>query len=233
MEHSTRTALGRWYDRHLGAILPSERLLGALSCLLINCSVYWITQRLSAGRQLLDMTTALDRVIPVVPGWSFIYVSCFLYWAVGYVLMGRGERWYRIMTADIAAKLLCGVIFLVLPTTNIRPEFTGGGVSTWLLGLIYQMDPPLDLFPSIHCLESWVCFRGVLGDRRIPKWYQCFSGIFAVLVFLSTLFTRQHVIADVVAGVTLGEIMLQTARKWRWGARAERAMKWANKKIFG
>ena len=233
MEHTTRNALGRWYDQHLRAILPSERLLGALSCLGANCSIYWVTQHLVAGRQLLDMTTALDRMIPVGPGWSFIYLGCFLYWALGYVLMGRGDRWYRIMTADIAAKLICGVIFLMLPTTNVRPELEGGGVSTWLLGLIYQMDPPLDLFPSIHCMESWVCFRGVLGDRRIPKWYQSFSGVFAILVCLSTLFTRQHVLADVFAGVLLAEMLIRAAKKWRWGARAERAMKWADKKIFG
>ena len=235
MEHSLnrRNALGRWYDRHLAPILPAERLLGALSCLLLNCSIYWVTQRLAAGRMLTDMTTPLDNAIPVIPGWSFIYVACFLFWGVGYVLMARGDRWYRLMTADIAAKLVCGAFFLVLPTTNVRPVLDGGGISNWLLGMIYRSDPALDLFPSIHCLESWLCFRGVLGDSRIPKWYQWFSGIFAILVCWSTLFTKQHVIADVVAGVALAEGMVQLAKGFHWGSRARRLMTWADRKLLG
>lgn len=235
MGSATRNVLGRWYDRHLASILPSRRLLGALSCLLVNCSIYSITQALAKGRVLTDMTTALDNAIPVVPAWSIVYVGCFLFWAVGYVLMGRGEsgRWHGIITADIAAKVLCGLIFLALPTTNVRPALTGGGFSAWLLGLIYRMDPALDLFPSIHCLESWMCFRGVLGDARIPRWYQWFSGAFALAVCLSTLFTKQHVVADVVAGVAIAEVMLWLARKFRWGGRAQRAMSWADRRIFG
>ena len=150
------------------------------------------------------MTTALDRMIPFDSRWVLIYVACFAYWAVSYVLMARQESWYPIMTGEVLAKLLCGVLFLLIPTTNVRPEITDSGFTAWLMGLIYQLDPPLDLFPSIHCMESWICFRGMLRQKKIPKWYQVFAGIFTVPVCLSTLFTRQHVIADVIVGVLLG-----------------------------
>ena len=60
MEHFTpdRTAAGRRYDRTLGKLLPSSRLLSVLFCLLPNSLVYWCTQSMVAGRQLLDLTTS-------------------------------------------------------------------------------------------------------------------------------------------------------------------------------
>ena len=105
MEHFTpdRTAAGRRYDRTLGKLLPSSRLLSVLFCLLLNSLVYWCTQSMVAGRQLLDLTTSIDQMIPFDPRWVFIYVACFLFWAVGYVLMARLDRWYSIMTAEVLA----------------------------------------------------------------------------------------------------------------------------------
>ena len=235
MERSSkqRNAAGQLYDRSLGHLLRSNRLIGVLGCVALNSLVYWTTQALAAHRTLIDMTTALDRMIPFDPRWVLIYVSCFAYWAISYVCMARQDDWYPIMAGDMLAKLLCGVIFLLLPTTNVRPELTGTGFTTWLMGLIYRLDPPLDLFPSIHCMESWICFRGMLGQKSIPKWYQVFAGIFTFLVCLSTLFTRQHVIADVIAGLLLGEICLGLSRRRGWGNRLRRWSDALDRAIFG
>ena len=235
LEHlsSERNGAGRLYDRSLGHILPSRRLWGVLLCLLLNSLVYWPTQALAAHRTLIDMTTPLDRMIPFVPAWVLIYVACYAYWAVGYVIMARLNSWDTIMTGEVLAKLTCGICFLLLPTTNVRPEITGSGFTDWLMGLIYKMDPPLDLFPSIHCMESWICFRAVLGQKKIPKWYQIFAGIFTLLVCLSTLFTRQHVIADVIGGILLGEICLDISRHRGWGKRLRRWAEAIDKKLFG
>lgn len=235
MERSStnRNAIGQLYDHSLGHILSGSRLFSVLGCVALNSLVYWGTQALAAHRTLIDMTTAFDRMIPFDPRWVLIYVACFAYWAVNYVLMARQDNWYPIMTGEVLAKLLCGVFFLLIPTTNIRPEITGTGFTDWLMGLIYRMDPPLDLFPSIHCMESWICFRGILGQENIPKWYRAFSGVFTLLVCLSTLFTRQHMIADVIGGVLLGEICLDVSRHRGWGQRLRRWMEALDHKIFG
>lgn len=235
LEHfsSNRSRLGNFYDHSLGRILPSCRLWGVLLCVLLNSLVYWSTQSLAAHRTLIDMTTPLDRMIPFVPAWVLIYVACFAYWAVGYVIMARLDSWDTIMTGEVLAKLTCGICFLLLPTTNVRPEITGTGFTDWLMGLIYSMDPPLDLFPSIHCLESWMCFRGVLGQKSVPKGYQIFAGVFTFLVCLSTLFTYQHVIADVISGVLLAELCFRLSRRRGWGSRLRRWTTALDRRLFG
>ena len=82
-----------------------------------------------------DLTTGLDRSIPFMPGWSFIYLGCFLFWAVNYILITRQSReeWFQFATGDYLSRLICGIFFVLLPTTNIRPEIVGDGVDPFYL----------------------------------------------------------------------------------------------------
>ena len=107
--------------------------------------------------------------------------------------------------AEMFAKLICFAFYLLLPTTNIRPEITGNGIWEQMVVWLYQIDMPSNLFPSIHCLVSWFCFIGVRGRNDISKWYQSFSFLMAVAVFVSTLTTKQHVLVDVIGGVGIAE----------------------------
>ena len=236
MEEKTRISrngLGRLYDRSLGKLLPSGPLIGVLGCVLLNSLVYWGSQALNAHRELIDITTPLDAKLPFVPGWVFIYVGSFLFWAIGYVLMARQERWFSIMTGEVLAKLLCGVLFVLIPSTNVRPEILGDGLAESLMALIYRLDPPLDLFPSIHCLESWMCVIGLWNRLEIPRWYQIFSLCFAILVCISTLLTYQHVLADVFAGVLLAQVCYSVSVKRGWGGRLQRVVNAVDRAVFG
>ncbi len=218
-----RNRLGQWYDRKLGKLLPSNRLLAVLFCLALNSIVYWGAQTVTVGRPMLDMTTALDQMIPLVPGWVTVYIFAYLFWAVGYVLLARGMEWYSVMTAEVMAKLVCGAFFLLVPTTNVRPEL-GEDVFSQLLGMVYAADAASNLFPSIHCLESWICFSGLRNRRDIPRWYKLFSLVTALMICASTVLIRQHVIADVIAGILLAEGFLWLSRRQHMGSRLKKAM---------
>lgn len=222
----------RSYDSHLGHVLPRERALGLLFCLVLNCFVYWGAMAINSGKSIQDAATCLDRMIPVDSRWVVPYVGAYAFWAVNYILMAQGENWYEILTADVAAKLVCGLVFLLVPTTNQRPVL-GSGFFDTCLGMIYGLDQPTNLFPSIHCLESYICWRGIQNRRDISPVYRDFSGIFAILICISTLLTKQHVIADVFGGILLGEGMLFLSHRLHWG----RGMKWSmtglSRLIFG
>ena len=51
------------------------------------------------------------------------------------------------------------------------------------------------------------------GRAEISKGYRAFSLIFALLVCVSTLVTKQHVIVDVIAGVGFAELTWQISRR--------------------
>ena len=113
------------------------------------------------------------------------------------------------MATDLTIHLTCFVIFLILPTTNVRPEITGNSWSEQMLQFVYAMDggnSPSNLFPSIHCYVSWLSWRSVHKSEKIPEWYQHFSLIFAILIIISTQVLKQHYLVDAVAGVVLVEL---------------------------
>ena len=171
---------------------------------------YFGAKFLIRSRVHICMALPLDLRIPLIPWTVVIYFGCFLFWAWNYALILRSEpdayfrsRFFR---AELLGKLICFFCYVILPTTLPRIENTGRDVFSIILRMLYTVDAPDCLFPSMHCFVSWMC---VIGLRRKPEFsrvYRAVSVIAAVLVFAATLTTRQHVIADVVSGVVLAEL---------------------------
>lgn len=191
----------------LDKYIPSHTRLPLVLVVVINFSVYWGSRLLAADKPHLDMETELDQLIPLVPWTVLIYFGCYIFWIANYILAGhtKKEQALRFYAADILAKLVCFFFYVVFPTTMPRPEISGNGIWEQLMLLLYRVDASDNLFPSIHCLVSWLCYIGVRRQAHIPKGYQALSCFFAILVFISTLTTKQHAIADVLAGIVLAE----------------------------
>ena len=56
----------------------------------------------------------------------------------------------------------------------------------------------------MHCMFAYMVFRQSLKSEVGNRW-RIFSGVFAALVCLSTLFVKQHVVVDVISGIFFGE----------------------------
>lgn len=202
------TRFGKWYRKWIGKWIPEYGILLLLVCCLFNNLIYWGAQQVMGDAYHYDFTTSLDRKVPFVKEWVLIYVASFVFWAFNYILISREgkEKWYRFVTADLMSRLICGVFFFLLPTTNVRPEVLGNDFTAWVMRLVYDLDEPTNLFPSIHCLVSWFCYIGIAHSKKVPKWYQSFSFVFAVLICASTQFTKQHYLIDIAGGIFIAEI---------------------------
>ena len=102
--------------------------------------------------------------------------------------------------------ILSFLCYVMLPTTLERPEIAGGGLWNGLMRIVYWVDTPENLFPSLHCSTGWLCWIGLRGRKDLPLRTKLLALILSLLVCASTLTTRQHVMADVVSGVALSEI---------------------------
>ncbi len=192
--------------KYVEKLLPKYAVISLVFCFAWNCFVYWSTQFLCAGREHFDLTTDFDRWVPVQSWWVLIYVASFLFWVVCYIFTARlneKEFWFRFVTADLLSRTVCGVIFIILPTTNVRPELAMDSVWDVMLSIIYRLDMPYDLFPSIHCIISLLCYLGLHKSDKISAKTKTGVLIFALLIFASTQFTKQHYIVDVISGVIL------------------------------
>lgn len=214
-----------WKER-LERLIPRYALLPLIITPLLNCAVYFGSKLLPRRGEALLLALPWDERIPFLPAAISVYVLSYLFWAVSYLLIARESRrqCLRVLTGDWVAKLICLPFFLLLPTTIQRPDAAGSGLWLWLTRLIYAADSPNNLFPSIHCLESWICWRGLMGCKKVPAWYRGFSLIFALMVCASTVLVKQHVLVDIPAGILLGELGL-------WAGRLI-ADRFANKSVF-
>lgn len=172
-----------------------------------NCVIYWVTMFACKDLYHYDFTLPFDRSVPFVPEFVYIYLVCYVFWAVNYIMsayFGK-DQFYRFVTADLSSRVICLLFFIILPTTNVRPELPGDGITMDLMRGLYAVDMPVNLLPSIHCLVSWFCFIAIRGRKEIPTWYRCFSCIFALMVVASTQFIKQHYIVDAIAAIVIAE----------------------------
>lgn len=202
--------MGRIYK-----ILPRYAFIPIITSFVLNCIVYWGSRIITLDMYHYNFSIFIDKKLPFVASMMIVYVLAYVTWIVGFVVIGRESRsvCYEVMSAEQIAKLLCLACFIIIPSTIERPEITGTGFCEWLSGLIYSMDSPDNLFPSIHCLENWIVFRGAMKCKKVGNGYRGFMFVAALLVFASTLLVKQHVFVDVLGGIIVVEAGLFLAKK--------------------
>lgn len=195
--------------------IPEYAVRPLILCVLFNFTIYSGVRLFYKNSVFHNLTSSFDDKIPVIPVFVLIYFGCYIFWIINYILISNigKEHCYRFLTADLLGKLICGIIYINYPTTNIRPDITTSGVFVDMLKFLYKIDAANNLFPSIHCLVSWYCFAGLRKCKSIPAWYRYFSLFVTVMICISTLVTKQHVIIDVIGGVILAELTWQLSQR--------------------
>ena len=173
----------------LNRYIPLWSIVPLVTIMAVNCLIYWGSSALTAGRYHFDFTMAFDREVPLLPVFVWFYILAFPFWAVGYLLAARRgkDMFYRFVATDLTIHFICFICFILIPTTNIRPEIPG-----------------------------WMCWKGVEGSEKVPKWYQRFSLVFAILIIISTQVLKQHYIVDAAAALLLVEFF------WRFYQKGQR-----------
>lgn len=146
---------------------------------------------------------ALDRALPVRPEWMLVYGSLYIFVIVLMMLVVR--RWdllRRAIQAHLFVMLLSYAVFLFYPTIASRPEVVpGDGFWAWTLRGMYDMDPPYNCFPSLHVAYSFVT---AFACYRVHRRVGIAALIWAALIGVSTVYTKQHYVLDAIAGAALG-----------------------------
>ena len=154
------------------------------------------------GRPVHVPEIALDRMLPVRAEWALVYGALYLFLIILPVFAVRDQEHLR---RTVAAYLLCWLtayaIFLAWPTVASRPPVVeGDGFVPWALRALYSFDPPYNCFPSLHVAHSFV---SALTLYRLHRGLGQVGMVAAALVAISTLFTKQHYVLDVIGGAAM------------------------------
>ncbi len=188
--------------------LSKKQVLLLVSAVIFNFIIYNGGRRIATDLYHYRFTTAIDERIPFLPWTVLIYWGCYLFWIFNYLLGVKYDKrnGCSFIGAHFIGEAVCFIFFILFPTTMDRPENFGHSIADCLVRLTYYYDAADNLFPSIHCFVSWLCWIGVRKNKHIPVWYQIVSLFIAILVCISTLTVKQHVLADVIAGIILAEV---------------------------
>ena len=165
---------------------------------------HFITNRVSLRHRSYHSTkTFLDDAIPFIPDMAIFYFSGFFLANMAYFLLGSTECFLRIAIGYGMQFVVSISLYTLYPCRINRCEsFIPNSPPGYLLAAFQRISKPFNSFPSMHtsfCLFSalsiWGCGLQSTGFFMI---------IWAVLVSLSALLTKQHHVLDVLAGATLG-----------------------------
>ncbi len=202
---------------------------------LLNTFVYdWTGQLYPAGSGYrLDFVFGnLDNLIPFVPEMVIFYVYFFysmviltmLYFAFIEYKKGYALGWSLVIINALAA-----IVYIVFPVSTYwwRKDFLSNPMvnNLWASQVysIWAEDTSFNCFPSLHAAVAAICFL---------TWYQysktkpsfttkATAGVALIIaggVVLSTLFVKQHYIADEIAGVALAFIVSKLTFKRLWNS---------------
>ena len=218
----------------ISALIPKQHIIPLIFAFTFNMAVYMGARAIAGEWKHYHIEGPLDGLIPLWTPSAAVYLGCYLFWTLNYVLIARQGKndVCRFFAADVLSRIVCFVIYLMFPTTNTRPVIEPDGFWNQTMLLVYEIDAADNLFPSIHCLVSWFCYIGLRGRKEIPLWYRGASLVMAVLVCISTLTTKQHVVIDVFGGVFLAEICYWIAKKPLIWERYEKVLDFINRKIY-
>jgi membrane-associated phospholipid phosphatase len=170
--------------------------------LMLIVPIYIVIAEWVIDRPVHAPELALDRVLPLRPIWAPVYGTLYLFLILLPIFVVRQEELIRrTLFAYLTIWLVAYVCFLEYPTIAPRPAGVAGeSFVVWGLRFLYSADPPFNCFPSLHVAHSFV---SAAACSRVHRGVGLAAAACATLVGVSTLYTKQHYVLDVVAGVLL------------------------------
>ena len=195
-------------ERNPTSLTPSSRSwirkrarLTWLMVLIIIQGLYFPISRIVQGG--VALATPWDASIPLWPIWAIPYLLSLIWW-MGCIIWATWEMdadlYQAFVIAILAVMLVSYLIYLLYPTYVERPLLEGDNWQTELMRFIYSTDRPYNAFPSGHTYNTMLI--ALFWWRWRPRLRWLWAGIVGV-VLLSTLFTRQHNLPDLLGGIVL------------------------------
>jgi membrane-associated phospholipid phosphatase len=169
-----------------------------------------------SGFRLDFLTGDLENGTPLVPEFVIFYV--YLFYPLAFVTMLFGfveyRKGYALGWSLVFINAIALAIYVVFPVSTYwwRQEFLANPVmgSFWASQAygIWAEDTSFNCFPSLHAAVSTICFYAwhrysAVKRSNAAKVVAIIAFIIAAGVIMSTLFIKQHYVADEAAGIIL------------------------------
>lgn len=160
-----------------------------------------------------DISLSIDKKIPYISLFIIPYIYWYIFILLGFIyfLSKDRKRYLKAIIVMTLSMCICYAFYYIYPVEITRPVVPNDTILNRLVNLIYKMDKPLNCFPSIHVLNTYIIMRYTkIKDNKL--WF-IYTNIIGVLIILSTVFIKQHFILDGIASIIISEIFIFIFKK--------------------
>ncbi len=208
------------WSMYLTYVIGNIILMLFLFYVLLNNVAYDWTGQLypvGSGFRLDTVFGGLDGAVPFVPEMVIFYVYLFyplVVLTMLYFAFVEYKRGYALGWSLVAINAIAVLVYVVFPVSTywwrqdlLAHPITGNFWASQVYS-IYARDTSFNCFPSLHAAVSTICFYTWYRYSQIKtsiatKSVAVVAFAIAAGVILSTLFIKQHYIADEIAGIVL------------------------------
>lgn len=170
---------------------------------LLLIGLFVVPERFHLGGPTSLDKSVVDHWIPFLAWTIWVYVSYYLFLILAVWLPKDDKRRSDVIYGLVLAAIIGVVIFTLWPTSVMRQSSSFDGATGFLWHLLFSVDTTFNALPSLHvantCLAAIALWpRRGLGRIIVPVW--------ATMIILSTLTTKQHYAIDVPGGLLLAAI---------------------------
>lgn len=140
----------------------------------------------------------LDAKITLIPSFVIPYLLLLPYLLFTYLAFLNNLLTHLFATSMLIANISATIFWFVFPNGVKRDVAHDYGILEKIINVIYWLDGDTNGFPSGHVFHSIICsyFLSLLLPNLVLLW--CILGFF---ISISTIFTKQHYVLDIVGGV--------------------------------
>lgn len=154
--------------------------------------------------------TKFDDYIPFCEYFIIPYVLWYLYVAGTVLYLGltdkSGKEYHRFIINMILGMVIFVIVSFLYPNgQDLRPVFASDNIFKWLVNVLYAIDTPTNILPSLHVYASVACDIALCQNSKFkthPSW-RWMSHVLTIIIILSTVFLKQHSIVDIITALIL------------------------------
>lgn len=202
-----------------------EKLVTASILIFCLASAYFVIGHsrndLFSSKYLL---TIIDHKIPFIASsvWFYLF-GLYLNIIILIILIKKRRNYYHLCLTILTTNILCFIAFIYFPIPYPRPtisspillanlnftdffRLTFEEINLLSVKTMYDIDSNLNTFPSLHIVYAMIIYLGIRCE------YKNLSKLFAInliLLYFSTLTTKQHFLVDGIVGASLAFLVFK------------------------
>jgi len=170
-------------------------------------TMYILTEKYVPIEKCHEVHSVVDDIIPfneyfilAYTSWYFMLVGSLLYF-----LLYDVKSFVNAQKFIIATQVIGIATYIIWPSVQyLRPTtFEHENFCTFLLGLIYGVDTPTGVCPSLHVGYSLALLSVWLKKKDVKLVWKVIMTLWVILICLSVMFVKQHSFTDVWAAVVM------------------------------